>query len=75
MKKIAPSTELRRWFEHDPARWEEFRCRYSEELRQNTTLLAELRALAWQGPVSLVYSALNEVHNDALVLRSRLLGR
>ena len=75
MKEIAPSPELRKWFGHDPARWEEFQRRYSKELRQKTTLLAELRALARRGPVSLVYSAHDEVHNDALVLRSRLLGR
>ena len=74
MNEIAPSTELRTWLGHEPARWEEFQRRYSEELRQNTTLLAELRTLARQGAVSLVYSAHDEVHNDAMVLRSLLLG-
>ena len=75
MKEIAPSTELRKWFGYDPARWEEFQRRYSEELRQKTTLMAKLRALARRGAVSLVYSAHDEVHNDAMVLRSLLLGR
>ena len=74
MKEIAPSTELRKWCGHDPARWEDFQRRYSEELRQKTTLLAELCALARQDPVSLVYSVHDETHNDAVVLQSLLLG-
>ncbi|MDQ2803424.1 MAG: DUF488 domain-containing protein [Pseudomonadota bacterium] len=75
MKDIAPSTDLRKWFGHDPARWEEFRRRYTEELHQNSELLSQLRALAREGPVTLVYSAHDEVHNDAIVLRDLLLGR
>src|SRR6478736_823721 len=68
MKDISPSTELRQWFGHDPARWVEFRRRYAEELHQNGELLSQLRSLARQGPVTLVYSAHDEVHNDAIVL-------
>lgn len=75
MKEIAPSTELRKWFGHDPGRWEEFCRRYSAELHQNTELLSQLRSLARQGPVTLVYSAHDEVHNDAIVLRDVILGR
>ena len=75
MKEIAPTTELRKWFRHDPARWEEFRSRYSEELHQNTELLGQLRSFARQGPLTLVYSAHDEIHNDAVVLRAVLLGR
>jgi uncharacterized protein YeaO (DUF488 family) len=75
MKEIAPSTELRKWFGHDPARWGEFCRRYSEELHQNTKLLSQLRSLARQGPITLVYSAHDEVHNDAIVLREVILGR
>jgi uncharacterized protein YeaO (DUF488 family) len=75
MKEIAPSTELREWFGHDPDRWEEFCRRYSAELHQNTELLSQLRSLARQGPVTLVYSAHDEVHNDAIVLRDVILGR
>ncbi len=75
MKDISPSTELRKWFGHDPARWEEFRRRYAEELHQNVELLSQMRALARQGPVTLVYSAHDEVHNDAIVLRDLLMGR
>ena len=75
MKDIAPSTELRKWFGHDAARWEEFRRRYAEELQQNAELLSELRSLARQGPLTLVYSAHDEVHNDAIVLKDQLLER
>lgn len=75
MKDIAPSTELRKWFGHDPARWDGFRTRYSKELHENAELLSQLRSLARQGPLTLVYSAHDEVHNDAVVLRDVLLGR
>jgi uncharacterized protein YeaO (DUF488 family) len=74
MKEVAPTTELRKWFAHDPARWEEFRRRYTDEVHQNAELLKELGTLARQGPVTLVYSARDEVHNDATVLRDVLLG-
>jgi uncharacterized protein YeaO (DUF488 family) len=73
MRDIAPSRELRTWFAHDPARWAQFRRRYTRELRANTALLVQLRALASHGPVTLVYSARDELHNDAVVLRDLLL--
>jgi uncharacterized protein YeaO (DUF488 family) len=73
MKEIAPSTELRKWFGHDPDRWPEFRRRYIEELHQHPELLDELRALARKGTVTLLYGARDEVHNDAVVLRDVLL--
>jgi uncharacterized protein YeaO (DUF488 family) len=75
MKEIAPSTELRQWFGHDPARWQEFQRRYAEEVGQQPALLRQLRDLARNGPVTLVYSAHDELHNDAVVLRQLLLGR
>ena len=75
MKDISPSTELRKWFGHDPARWEEFCRRYTEELHQNAERLSQLRSLTREGPVTLVYSAHDEVHNDAIVLQDLLLGR
>ena len=75
MKDIAPSAALRTWFGHDPARWQEFRRRYVDEIRRNAVLFGELRALARQGPITLVYSAHDEAHNDAVVLRDLLLGR
>ena len=75
MTEIAPSTELREWFGHDPARWQEFCQRCREELHQNIDLLGELRSLARKHPLTLVYSAHDEKHNDAIVLRDVLLGR
>jgi uncharacterized protein YeaO (DUF488 family) len=74
-KDVAPSTELRQWFGHDPARWQEFRRRYARELRQNPEHLSKLRERARQGRVTLVFSAHDEAHNDAVVLRNLLLGR
>ena len=74
MKEIAPTTELRKWFAHDPARWEEFRHRYADEVQRNAELLKQLWTLARQGPITLVYSARDEAHNDAVVLRDVLLG-
>ena len=71
-KEIAPSAELRRWFGHDPDRWQEFQRRYRGELAQHADLLEELRALARQQPVTLVYAARDEAHNDAVVLREVL---
>lgn len=75
VKEIAPSTALRKWFGHDPARWTEFRCRYAAELRERAGELRALRDQARQGTVTLVYSAHDEAHNDAVVLRDILLGR
>jgi uncharacterized protein YeaO (DUF488 family) len=74
-KDIAPSTALRKWFGHDPARWQEFRRRYAVEVHEHPELLDQLRALARQGPITLVYSARDEVHNDAVALRDFLLRR
>ncbi len=75
MKDLAPSTGLRKWFGHDPARWDEFRRRYADEVHQRSDQLDELRSLARQGRVTLVYSAHDEEHNDAVVLRGIVLGR
>jgi len=74
-KDIAPSTALRKWFGHDPARWQEFRRRYSEEIHRRRGRLGELRTLAQRGPITLVFAAHDEAHNDAVVLRAILLGR
>ncbi len=73
MKEIAPSAELRKWFGHDPQRWQEFRRRYNAELARKRELVEELRTLAAQGPVTLIYSAHDEAHNQAVVLRETLL--
>ena len=73
VKEVAPSTELRHWFGHDPKRWEEFRHRYCAELSHHEELLNELRAIARQGSLTLVYAARDEDHNEAVVLRDVLL--
>lgn len=73
MKEIAPSTELRKWFGHDPERWREFRRRYQSEIRQHPDEFDRLRMLAQHGRVTLVFSAHDEAHNDAVVLRDLLL--
>jgi uncharacterized protein YeaO (DUF488 family) len=75
VKDVAPSTELRKWFGHDPGRWDEFRKRYVAELEQHPDQLKGLRELVRKGPVTLVYSAHDEAHNDAVVLRDFILGR
>ena len=74
-KDIAPSTALRKWFGHDPVLWQEFRSRYAVEVHEHREQMDKLRAVARQGPVTLVYSAHDEVHNDAVALRDFLLGR
>lgn len=71
MKEAAPSTELRRWFGHLPARFDEFRRRYEEELRDNPTI-GELRKLGGRKRVTLLYAAHDPEVNHALVLRSVL---
>jgi uncharacterized protein YeaO (DUF488 family) len=73
MKDIAPSTGLRKWYSHDPARWDEFRRRYAKEVHRNAALLDQLRSLARHGPITLVYSAHDEKHNDAVELRELIL--
>jgi len=75
MKDIAPSTGLRKWFGHDPARWQEFRRRYQSEIRQHPDEFDRLRTLAQNGRITLVFSAHDEAHNDAVVLKDLLLGR
>ena len=73
MKEVAPSTELRRWLGHDPKRWNGFRRRYRTELSHRVEGLRELRALTRKGPLTLVYAARDEAHNEAIVLRDVLI--
>jgi uncharacterized protein YeaO (DUF488 family) len=67
-RELAPSPELRRWFGHEPRRFEQFRRRYIDELRGQRQQLAELRRRARHGTLTLVYAAQDEEHNDAVVL-------
>jgi uncharacterized protein YeaO (DUF488 family) len=71
-KEVAPSSELRRWFGHDPRKWDEFRSKYEVELSGRGDLLRELRQAARKGPLTLVYSASDQEHNQAVVLRDVL---
>jgi len=67
-RELSPSTELREWFGHDPSRFEEFRRRYIDELRNHRSRISELRRRARQGTLTLVYSARDSKHNNAVVL-------
>ena len=71
LKEAAPSNDLRRWFNHDPARWREFVARYRDELKRQpaSEAVAELVRCARQGPLTLVYAASDETYNDAVALR------
>ncbi len=70
LRDVAPSNELRRWFGHDPAHWEEFQARYRQELAAAPSALAPLLEAAQRGPVTLLYSARDEQHNQAVVLKA-----
>jgi uncharacterized protein YeaO (DUF488 family) len=72
MKDVAPSTELRQWFGHDPARWKEFQTRYRKELRANKDAVKLLRQKCREGTVTFVYGARDQEHNAALVLQKFL---
>jgi uncharacterized protein YeaO (DUF488 family) len=76
LKEVAPSTELRKWYSHDPERWPEFQKRYREELKDDThqEALAKLRQAARKGLVTLVYAAHDEERNSAVVLKQVLTG-
>lgn len=75
MRDLGPSDALRRWFGHDPARWEEFRQRYMKELAAKKELLNELAAHARRGKLTLIYSARDRAHNQAVVIKEALARR
>lgn len=68
LKEAAPSTELRKWFGHDPEKWSEFKEKYRAELKDDAAL-AELYKLSSKGKLTLVYAAKDENHNNAAALR------
>ena len=74
LKEVAPSSELRKWFGHDPARWEQFQKRYQQELHEKRDAIRLLKQKASDGTITLVYAARDEKHNGALVLKRRLQG-
>jgi uncharacterized protein YeaO (DUF488 family) len=71
-RELAPSSELRRWFGHDPAKFDEFRRRYRQELDSHDEKLRDLRRRARNGRLTLVYGARDSEHNDAVVLAEML---
>ena len=72
LKDVAPSTELRKWFSHDPAKWKQFQQRYRKELEKQKESVALLRRKSRQGTLTLVYAAKDEEHNAALALKAVL---
>jgi uncharacterized protein YeaO (DUF488 family) len=74
LKEAAPSPELRKWFGHDPAKWEQFQKRYWKELKEKKEPVQLLKRKSKQGTVTLVYAARDEEHNGALALKRFLQG-
>jgi len=72
LKDIAPTTELRKWFGHDPDKWKEFKRRYHQELKNNKEQVSILDEQLKKGAATLVYGAKDEKHNEALVLKEWL---
>ncbi|MFZ6032682.1 MULTISPECIES: DUF488 domain-containing protein [unclassified Melioribacter] len=71
LKEIAPSDELRKWFSHDPAKWNSFREKYKRELEGKKEIMKQIKALEKEnGIVTLLYSAKDEKHNNAIVLKN-----
>lgn len=75
LRDISPSTALRTWFNHEPARWEEFQRRYRAELKAKGALLSVITEQAKASPVTLLYSAKDEQHNQAVALKNFILSQ
>ena len=75
LKDVAPSTKLRQWFGHDPAKWSEFQRRYRTELHANPGALAPILKAARRGRVTLVYSSHDQEHNNAVALKAYVESR
>src|SRR5690554_1807218 len=71
-KSVAPSDELRKWFGHDPERWDEFKARYFEELEQKSDAWQPLLESAWEDTLVLIFGARDREHNNAVALREFL---
>jgi uncharacterized protein YeaO (DUF488 family) len=72
IKDVAPSTDLRKWFGHDPEKWDQFRAKYFKELDAHPDAWRPILAASRRGPVTLVYSSHDEVHNNAVALKEYL---
>ena len=75
LKDVGPSTELRKWFSHDPAKWDDFCSRYHRELQVNPDSWRPIIEAARHGPVTLIYSSHDTEHNNAVALRDFLMHR
>jgi uncharacterized protein YeaO (DUF488 family) len=75
LKDVAPSTELRRWFSHDPSKWMEFQRRYFAELDAKPATAEPIRQASRRGQVTLVYSSHDQEHNNAVALKAYLAGK
>lgn len=75
LKDVAPTTELRKWFNHDPARWTEFRARYARELDANPEVVKRLRDLLKTGRTTLLFAAHDMKHNNAIAIADYLNGK
>jgi uncharacterized protein YeaO (DUF488 family) len=72
LKEVAPSTQLRKWYGHDPDKWEEFRRHYRAELDAKGEVIDDLKRRLRKGPVTFVFAAKDEEHNSAVVLKEFL---
>ena len=72
LKEIAPSAALRKWFGHDPLKWDAFRARYFRELQKNPKAVAQLNEIIRNGPVTLLFAAKDQEHNNAAALKEYL---
>jgi uncharacterized protein YeaO (DUF488 family) len=72
LKEVAPSSELREWFHHDPKRWNEFRRRYFAELKHHKDALSPILEAVHKGTVTLLYSSHDTEHNNAVALKEFL---
>ena len=74
LKEIAPSTELRKWFSHDPAKWAEFKRRYRAEINGKESILKEIKARLGKGNVTLLYASREQEYNAASALAGFLMN-
>src|SRR6476661_130842 len=75
LEEVGPSTELRKWFSHDPEKWDTFRARYARELNSRPEYWRPIVSAARRGPVTLVYSSHDTEHNNAVALKQYLRSR
>lgn len=72
LKELAPSTELRKWFSHDPAKWKSFQTKYFQELDQNSLFVELLKKALQKSAITFLYSSKDELHNNAVALKHYL---